>query len=75
MAKIAGIQIEKDGKGRPVYARINLKKHKDAIIYLQEKGVIETEPEINEADYISSEEFWKNVLDHVEKKNKEYFSK
>jgi len=75
MARIAGIQIEKDSKGRPVYARINLKKHKDAITYLQEKGVIENEPEINEADYISSNDFWKSVMEHIKEKNKEYFGK
>ena len=75
MARIAGIQIEKDAKGRPTYARINWRKHKDAIVYLEETGAIEKEPEINESDDISSEEFWGQVLDDVEKKNKEYFSK
>ena len=43
MARIAGIQIEKDSKGHMTYARINLKKHKDLFPYLEQKGVIEEE--------------------------------
>jgi hypothetical protein len=31
MTRIAGIQIEKDSKGRPAYARFNLKKHPEVI--------------------------------------------
>ena len=31
MTRIAGIQIEKDSKGRPVYARFNLKKHPEVL--------------------------------------------
>ncbi len=41
MARIAGIQIEKDSKGHMTYARINLKKHKDLFPYLEQKGAIE----------------------------------
>ena len=41
MARIAGIQIEKDSKGHMTYARINLKKHKDLFPYLKQKGAIE----------------------------------
>jgi len=41
MARISGIQIEKDSKGRPAYAHINLKKHKEVIIFLEQIGAIE----------------------------------
>lgn len=41
MARIAGIQIEKDSKGRPAYARINLKKHPEALELLNKIGAIE----------------------------------
>ncbi len=41
MARIAGIQIEKDSKGHMTYARINLKKHKDLLPYLEQKGAID----------------------------------
>lgn len=40
MARIAGIQIEKDSKGRPAYARINLKKHPEAVEFLNKVGAI-----------------------------------
>ncbi len=38
MARIPGIQIEKDSKGRPTYARINLKKCKEATPFLEQLG-------------------------------------
>ena len=41
MTRIAGIQIEKDRKGRPAYARFNLKKHPEAIELLYKVGAIE----------------------------------
>lgn len=41
MARIAGIQIEKDAKGKPAYARINLKKHKEALTFLEQLGAID----------------------------------
>ena len=41
MTRIAGIQIEKDRKGRPAYARFNLKKHPEAIELLHKVGAIE----------------------------------
>jgi hypothetical protein len=76
MARIPGIQIEKDSKGRPAYARINLKKHREALPYLQQIGAIElNEPELNKEDYISSSKFWNEVLNHVDQKNQEYFKK
>jgi len=31
MTRIAGIQIEKDSKGQPAYARFNLKKHPEVL--------------------------------------------
>ena len=67
MALIPGIQIEKDSKGRPTYARINLKKRKDALPYLKQVGAIEEEPEINPDEYITSEELIKQVHDEIEK--------
>jgi hypothetical protein len=41
MARIAGIQIEKDSKGRLAYARFNLKKHPEALELLSKIGAIE----------------------------------
>lgn len=41
MARIAGIQLEKDSKGRLAYARINLKKHPEALKLLNQIGAIE----------------------------------
>ena len=42
MARVAGVQIEKDSKGRPAYARINLKKHGAALAqFLNQVGAIE----------------------------------
>jgi hypothetical protein len=43
MAHIAGIQIEKDSKGRPAYARFNLKKHPEALELLNKIGAIDDE--------------------------------
>ena len=47
MARIAGIQIEKDSKGRPAYARFNLKKHPEALELLNKIGAI-TEDEFEQ---------------------------
>lgn len=41
MARIPGIQIEKDSKGRPAYARFNLKKHPEALELLNKIGALE----------------------------------
>jgi hypothetical protein len=41
MARIPGIQIEKDSKGRPAYARFNLKKHPEALELLSKIGALE----------------------------------
>ncbi|HEX3006885.1 MAG TPA: hypothetical protein VHO90_04655 [Bacteroidales bacterium] len=41
MARIPGVQIEKDSKGRPAYARFNLKKHPEALELLNKIGAIE----------------------------------
>lgn len=41
MPRVAGIQIEKDKKGRPAYVRINLKKHKEALSFLEQIGAVE----------------------------------
>ena len=41
MARVAGIQIEKDTKGRVAYVRINVKKHPEFIPQLEKVGAIE----------------------------------
>jgi hypothetical protein len=41
MARVAGIQIEKDSKDRPTHARFDLKKHPEALELLQKIGAIE----------------------------------
>ena len=40
MARVAGIQIEKDKKGRVAYVRINVKKHPEFIPQLEQLGAI-----------------------------------
>jgi len=80
MARIPGIQIEKDSKGRPTYARINLKKRKDALPYLKQVGAIEDKPVINPDDYITGKELVKQVHDEIEKwdwkpEQRKYFPK
>ncbi len=67
MARIAGIQIEKDSKGHLTYARINLKKHKDLFPYLEQKGVIEEEIIINPDDYITGDELLKRLRPRLKK--------
>ncbi len=41
MPRIAGVQIERDSKGRPAYARFNLKKHPEALELLNKIGAID----------------------------------
>ena len=67
MARIAGIQIEKDVKGRPAYARINLKKHPEALEFLNNVGAVDEDPEWK--NRITGEEFKRRVIDHVNKKD------
>jgi len=57
MTRIAGIQIEKDSKGRLAYARFNLKKHPEVIELLHKVGAIEK----SEFDK-EFEEGWKNSI-------------
>jgi hypothetical protein len=60
MARIAGIQIEKDIKGCPTYARFNLKKHPEALELLHKIGAIEED---------EFEREWKRGLTIDEAKN------
>ncbi len=53
MARVAGVQIEKDSKGRPAYARFNLKKHPEALYLLEKIGAI---------DKSKSDEEWEQGL-------------
>jgi len=39
MARVAGITIERTPKGRPKYARIDLRKHAEFLPILEGKGV------------------------------------
>jgi hypothetical protein len=43
MTRIAGIQIEKDSKGRPAYARFNLKKHPEVLELLIKVDALDDE--------------------------------
>jgi len=43
MTRISGIQIEKDSKGRPAYARFNLKKHPEVIEFLNKFEALDDE--------------------------------
>jgi len=38
MAQVSGITIERTSTGRPVFARIDLRKHSDIIPILENKG-------------------------------------
>ncbi len=68
MARIAGIQIEKDSKGRPAYARINLKKHKEAIPFLKEIGAIEeTSFDIKCKEAMTIDEFRESIMPKIKK--------
>ena len=41
MARVSGIKVERDTKGRPTYARFNLKKYPEALELLQKYGALE----------------------------------
>jgi len=45
MARVAGITIERTPKGRPKYARIDLRKHAEFLPILEGKGV-DVEPPV-----------------------------
>jgi hypothetical protein len=59
MARIAGIQIEKDSKGRPAYARFDLKKHPEALELLNKIGALEPDADWNEG--ITPDQFMEEV--------------
>lgn len=65
MARVAGIQIEKDKKGKPAFARINLKKHAEFIPQLAKAGALNNDniPE----GYMTGEEFKKQCINEVKK--------
>jgi len=44
MAKIAGVKMQNDAKGRPASITINLKKHPQAVGALQNLGLLEQSP-------------------------------
>ena len=68
MARIPGVQIEKDSKGRPTYARFNLKKHPEALELLGKIGAIDNDEfERDFADAISGTELIKRVCSDLEK--------
>ena len=69
MAKVAGIEIEKDSKGLPAYARINLKKHGEALKpFLNGIGAIEKTPfEIAFEKGLSGSELKERLHNHFEK--------
>lgn len=68
MARISGIQIEKDSKGRPAYARFNLKKHPEALALLQQIGAIEDDDfEKKWESSISGDQVRKALHTHLDK--------
>lgn len=72
MARVAGIQIEKDKKGRVAYVRINLKKHPEFIPQLVQIGAISPDEFEKEwANSISGEELFGAL--HI--RNDELFNK
>jgi hypothetical protein len=50
MARIAGVKMQNDEKGRPASITINLKKHPQAVGPLQNLGLLEKSPLQNEID-------------------------
>jgi hypothetical protein len=68
MARIAGIKIEKDAKGRPAYARFNLKKFPEALELLQKYGALEEDEFEKEWKRgITGDEVRKELHKHIEK--------
>ena len=69
MARIAGIQIQKDVKGRPAYARINLKKHPEALELLTNIGAIDKNKSDKEwDDALTLDEFMNEVSAMLKRK-------
>lgn len=67
MARIAGIKIEKDSKGRPAYARFNLKKHPEALELLNKIGAIEEDEFEREWNRrVSGNEVRKELHQHID---------
>jgi hypothetical protein len=69
MARISGIQIEKDHRGRPAYIRISIKKHGEKLRpFLEEIGVVE-EDEFDRdwKDAISGEELVERLKPRIKK--------
>ena len=66
MARIAGIQIEKDTKGHPAYARFNLKKHPEALELLHKIGAIDDDFEREWERRISGDEVRKELHIHID---------
>jgi hypothetical protein len=69
MARIAGIKIEKDAKGRPAYARFNLKKFPEALELLQKYGALEDDNDF-EKEWergISGEELMNRLKPRIKK--------
>ena len=70
MARIPGIQIEKDSKGRPAYARINLKKHPEFMPQLTHVGAISDDDDDFEKEWergLTPEEFKTEMRKHIAK--------
>ncbi len=67
MARIAGIQIEKNAKGTPTHVRINLKKHGEKINpILEELGAIEEDEfERKWKTSITGDEVFNHVIEHL----------
>jgi len=67
MARVAGIQIEKDNKGRVAYVRINIKKHPEFIPQLEQLGAIsEDEFEKMWSKGISVDQLRESVYKHID---------
>jgi hypothetical protein len=66
MARIAGIQIEKDSKGRPAFVRFDLKKHPEALELLTKLGAGDDEFEQEWSRRVSGIEVRAQLHQHID---------
>lgn len=69
MVKKAGVQIKKNSKGEITHITIDVRKHKEALPFLNKIGVIEDdfEKDWNSSDYLTVEEAKAQTLEFISK--------
>ncbi len=73
MARVSGITVERTISGKPIFVRIDLRKHAEFIPMLEDKGVLDTVHNVNiPHGYMSIKEFRTEALNMVDKLCDEY---